>query len=563
MGAPRARRARRARPGPRHADGDALRAAQVVPEFPPRRRGASGRDQPGAARSAAARRSRGATCRSPGIDGVDEVPDGPAIVDRQRVLRRAAGRQFVSDRDGWRERMVGARPGRRARLRGSRPIRMLGPLSPARARAPVGAILEWRYGPAGRARWRGASRGTAARRCHRLRPRRDRLRRHPAGGAPARVRRPAGRARRGRPHRPCRFRDARRGSAEPKAPRAHGPVRKARSCARSASSRAPRRSSAGATPEQAADIDARARALDRAGPDGMGELFKVLAIADPRLRPLPGFDRSPTVAVMTIGMFIEAPELQLAFPASATPSSPARAACRTGIYASLNGGLGSRDAPGTGAREPRAAWRRALGVAPDALVTCYQVHRPTSIVVEEPVAARRRARAPTRMVTRVPGLALGVATADCGPVLFADRERRRGRRRACRLARRARRRARGDRRRDGAARRAARARIRAVLGPTIRQAELRGRPGIRRRASAAEMPSNAALLRAGGARRPFHVRPARLHRGAARRAAGVQRIADLGLCTYADPERFFSYRRTTHRGEPDYGRHINAIALAK
>jgi len=48
---------------------------------------------------------------------------------------------------------------------------------------------------------------------------------------------------------------------------------------------------------------------------------------------------------------------------------------------------------------------------------------------------------------------------------------------------------------------------------------------------------------------------ARLH------STGIVRIEDIGLCTYADPGRFFSYRRTTHRGEPDYGRHVNAIAL--
>ncbi len=43
--------------------------------------------------------------------------------------------------------------------------------------------------------------------------------------------------------------------------------------------------------------------------------------------------------------------------------------------------------------------------------------------------------------------------------------------------------------------------------------------------------------------------------------AGIKSVEDLKLCTYADPQRFFSYRRTTHRGEPDYGRHVNAIAL--
>jgi copper oxidase (laccase) domain-containing protein len=44
--------------------------------------------------------------------------------------------------------------------------------------------------------------------------------------------------------------------------------------------------------------------------------------------------------------------------------------------------------------------------------------------------------------------------------------------------------------------------------------------------------------------------------------AGISQFEDLGLCTYSDPEMFYSYRRTTQRGEPDYGRHINAIALA-
>ena len=44
--------------------------------------------------------------------------------------------------------------------------------------------------------------------------------------------------------------------------------------------------------------------------------------------------------------------------------------------------------------------------------------------------------------------------------------------------------------------------------------------------------------------------------------AEIAGVEDLGLCTYAEPARFFSYRRTTHRGEPDYGRHVNAIALS-
>ena len=90
-------------------------------------------------------------------------------------------------------------------------------------------------------------------------------------------------------------------------------------------------------------------------------------------------------------------------------------------------------------------------------------------------------------------------------------------------------------------------------------AELRGRAGIRRPLHGGDERERP-LLRAGGARRPRDVRPAGLHRVAARTRRN-RRVEDLGLCTYADPARFFSYRRTTHRGEPDYGRHINAIAL--
>ena len=59
---------------------------------------------------------------------------------------------------------------------------------------------------------------------------------------------------------------------------------------------------------------------------------------------------------------------------------------------------------------------------------------------------------------------------------------------------------------------------------------------------------------------PCSTSPAISRRGSDR--AGIRQVEDLGLCTYADPDRFFSFRRTTHRAEPDYGRHVNAIALA-
>ena len=105
---------------------------------------------------------------------------------------------------------------------------------------------------------------------------------------------------------------------------------------------------------------------------------------------------------------------------------------------------------------------------------------------------------------------------------------------------------------------AERGRIVAALGPMIRQPnyevgdELVERFAQRRRGNA--------RFFAAGQRGPCDVRSARLYRRAACRAPASP-LEDLGLCTYADP-RFFSFRRATHRAEPDYGRHVNAIALS-
>src|SRR3954468_21739981 len=89
-----------------------------------------------------------------------------------------------------------------------------------------------------------------------------------------------------------------------------------------------------------------------------------------------------------------------------------------GIYQSLNGGIGSSDAPDN-VRENRARMAAALGVAPTHFVTCYQIHSADVIVAETPWTRENSPRADA-IVTRVPGLAVGVGTADCGPVLFAD-----------------------------------------------------------------------------------------------------------------------------------------------
>jgi purine-nucleoside/S-methyl-5'-thioadenosine phosphorylase / adenosine deaminase len=227
-----------------------------------------------------------------------------------------------------------------------------------------------------------------------------------------------------------------------------------------------------------------------------------------------------------------------------------------GIYQSLNGGIGSNDAP-EHVRENRARMAAAVGVAPTHLVSCYQIHSPTVIVAETPWTRENAPRADA-LVTRVPGLAIGVTTADCGPVLFAD----------------------GMAGVIGAAHAgwkgaltgvleatvaameklgAARSRIRAAIGPLIRQPNYEVGPEFVERFKAADGANDRFFAAASRADHAMFDLPgfikARLER------AEIAGVEDLGVCTYAEPARFFSYRRTTHRGEPDYGRHVNAIAL--
>ena len=227
-----------------------------------------------------------------------------------------------------------------------------------------------------------------------------------------------------------------------------------------------------------------------------------------------------------------------------------------GFYASLNAGLGSRDAPERVA-ENRARMAAALGVARDRLVTAYQVHSPNVVVATEPWS---RAQAPQAdaVVTRVPGLAVGVTTADCGPLLLADREAgivgaaHAGWKGALAGVAEA---AVEAMEQLGASRR----RIVVALGPMIRQPNYEVGPDFVTRFTADDAENRRFFVpaaRAGHAM--FDLAgyiTARLQR------AGVGRIEDLGHCTYADPARFFSYRRSPHRAEADYGRHISAIAL--
>ena len=228
-----------------------------------------------------------------------------------------------------------------------------------------------------------------------------------------------------------------------------------------------------------------------------------------------------------------------------------------GVYATLNGGTGSNDAPDN-VEENRARMAIALGVTPDRFLTAYQIHSPDVVVVEEPWTHDRRPRADA-IVTRLPRLAIGVSTADCGPLLFADAEAHviaaahAGWRGALAGVIEA---AIAAMEKLGAER----SRIATALGPTIRQPNYEVGSEFVERFLAADAdnkrffkPSTSsghAMFDLGG------YIAERLQR------AGITNFEDLGLCTYAEPERFFSYRRTTKLGEPDYGRHINAIALA-
>jgi hypothetical protein len=229
-----------------------------------------------------------------------------------------------------------------------------------------------------------------------------------------------------------------------------------------------------------------------------------------------------------------------------------------GVYASLNGGLGSKDEPNCVA-ENRARMAATLGVARDNLITAYQVHSPIVVIAESSWNASARPQADA-VVTKVPGLAVAITTADCGPILFADERAgivaaaHAGWRGA--LA--------GVAETTVAAMEncgADRARIVAALGPMIRQANYEVGPEFAAQFKAAA-EANEQFFRP--SRRVGHVLFDLASYIALRlAAAGVQRIEDLGHCTYANSDFFFSYRRSVHRAEADYGRHINAIAVCE
>jgi polyphenol oxidase len=226
-----------------------------------------------------------------------------------------------------------------------------------------------------------------------------------------------------------------------------------------------------------------------------------------------------------------------------------------GVYAGLNGGIGSNDDPAN-VVENRRRMAQQLGVMPQHLLTAYQIHSPDAVVASTPWDAASRPRADA-IVTRTEGLAIGITAADCGPILLVD----------------------PNARVIGAAHAgwkgaltgivestveammrqgSERANIVAAIGPLIRQHSYEvGNEFVER---FIETDPENALLFLPAAREGHAMFDLA---GFIRRrleGAGVLVVDDVGVDTYSD-ERFFSYRRSVHRKEPDYGRHVHAIAL--
>ena len=174
-----------------------------------------------------------------------------------------------------------------------------------------------------------------------------------------------------------------------------------------------------ASPDRAEEFErARARLVGK-GQGEMGALFKAMAVADRRLRPPPGFQPNREVRV-NVPQALTAESLRL--PGVEHGFFTRIGGVSRGVYASLNGGVGSRDSPEAVA-ENRSRAAAALGVAPERLVVPYQIHSADAVAISEPWAPGDRPRC-DGLATATPGLALGVTGADCGMILFADRRAR-------------------------------------------------------------------------------------------------------------------------------------------
>ncbi|WP_297773686.1 peptidoglycan editing factor PgeF [uncultured Roseovarius sp.] len=230
-----------------------------------------------------------------------------------------------------------------------------------------------------------------------------------------------------------------------------------------------------------------------------------------------------------------------------------RGGASSGVFSGLNCGPGSSDQSDV-VRINRTRVAEAMGVLPENLITVHQVHSADVVPISGPLGAKPRADA---MVSATPGVVLGVLTADCQPVLFADADAgvigaaHAGWRGAL----------------DGVLEAtvdgmeqlgATRSSITAVIGPSISQAAYEVGPEFLED-FLAEDPENSWFFANGkDGRYHFDLPGYGLHR---LRSAGIGLAEWTRHCTYVDPARFYSYRRSTHAGEADYGRLISAIRL--
>src|SRR4051794_8260607 len=231
-----------------------------------------------------------------------------------------------------------------------------------------------------------------------------------------------------------------------------------------------------------------------------------------------------------------------------------RGGVSTGELQGLNVGFGSND-DRSAIEENR---RRAVAaVLPGAeLATVHQIHSAEAVPVEHAWPQNERPHADA-MVTNRPGVLLGILTADCAPVLFADPEAgvvgaaHAGWRGA--LA--------GVTDSTVAAMEvlgASRERICAAVGPCIAQPSYEVDPGFLDRFIDAS-PDNRSFFAHGAGGKPHFDLAGYVEQRL--RDAGLRGVEVLGLDTYAEPERFYSYRRATHRSEVDYGRQVSLIGL--
>ena len=225
----------------------------------------------------------------------------------------------------------------------------------------------------------------------------------------------------------------------------------------------------------------------------------------------------------------------------------------SGVFAGLNCGFGSSDQSEI-VQINRNRVAAAMGVAPDALAGVHQVHSADVATVDAAPTDKPKADG---IVTSTPGVALSVLTADCQPILFADVDA--GVIGACHAGWQG---ALGGVIDNTVAAMetlgARRADIAAVIGPTISQRAYEVGPEFRDRFLAADAGSARFFVQGQGDRLHFDLPAYGLHRLA---RAGVRRADWTRHCTYADPVRFFSYRRSVHAKDPDYGRLIAAISL--